>query len=114
MVIAYIAFAVFDTQERSATESLILRNTTHTGPVRGLDFNPIQSSLLASGAIGGEVRVVCIGSYNLSLAFLDFYLGSQRPQQTLFPNARSTDHQTRRDNVSGVESTSTVCSRRGQ
>jgi len=40
-----------------ASESLILRNTIHTGPVRGLDFNPIQSNLLASGGIGGEVYI---------------------------------------------------------
>lgn len=40
----------------SVCESLILRNTSHTGPVRGLDFNPIQTNLLASGAINGEVR----------------------------------------------------------
>ncbi|KAF9527633.1 hypothetical protein CPB83DRAFT_815128 [Crepidotus variabilis] len=39
------------------TDSLILRNTTHTGPVRGLDFNPIQGNLLASGGIGGEVYI---------------------------------------------------------
>ena len=41
----------------STSQSLILRNTTHTGPVRGLDFNPIQTNLLASGGINGEVRV---------------------------------------------------------
>ncbi|KAF9460284.1 hypothetical protein BDZ94DRAFT_1223438 [Collybia nuda] len=40
-----------------ASESLILRNTTHTGPVRGLDFNPIQTSLLASGGVNGEVYI---------------------------------------------------------
>ncbi|KAF8168890.1 hypothetical protein BJ912DRAFT_1048573 [Pholiota molesta] len=40
-----------------ASDSLILRNTTHTGPVRGLDFNPLQTSLLASGAVGGEVYI---------------------------------------------------------
>ncbi|KAG1730307.1 hypothetical protein EDB19DRAFT_1740751 [Suillus lakei] len=39
------------------SESLILRNTTHTGPVRGLDFNPIQTNLLSSGAINGEVYI---------------------------------------------------------
>jgi protein transport protein SEC31 len=39
------------------SESLILRNTSHTGPVRGLDFNPIQTNLLASGAINGEVYI---------------------------------------------------------
>ncbi|RXW21982.1 hypothetical protein EST38_g3860 [Candolleomyces aberdarensis] len=41
-----------------ASSSLILRNpTAHTGPVRGLDFNPIQNSLLASGGVGGEVYI---------------------------------------------------------
>lgn len=44
----------------SVSESLILRNTTHTGPVRGLDFNPIQTNLLASGGINGEVRQIRI------------------------------------------------------
>ncbi|OAX38742.1 hypothetical protein K503DRAFT_137102 [Rhizopogon vinicolor AM-OR11-026] len=39
------------------SESLILRNTSHTGPVRGLDFNPIQTNLLSSGAVSGEVYI---------------------------------------------------------
>ncbi|PCH44664.1 hypothetical protein WOLCODRAFT_26929 [Wolfiporia cocos MD-104 SS10] len=39
------------------TESLILRNKTHTGPVRGLDFNPIQTNLFSSGAINGEIYI---------------------------------------------------------
>ncbi|TBU47884.1 hypothetical protein BD309DRAFT_950771 [Dichomitus squalens] len=38
-------------------ESLILRNKTHTGPVRGLDFNPIQTNLFSSGAVNGEIYV---------------------------------------------------------
>lgn len=42
----------------STAESLILRNNTHTGPVRGLDFNPIQTNLLASGGVAGEVREI--------------------------------------------------------
>ncbi|KAL0062586.1 protein transport protein S31 [Marasmius tenuissimus] len=41
----------------SATDSVILRNTQHTGPVRALDFNPIQTSLLSSGGVGGEVYI---------------------------------------------------------
>ncbi|KAI5121114.1 hypothetical protein M0805_002787 [Coniferiporia weirii] len=40
-----------------AVESLILRNTTHQGSVRGLDFNPIQTNLLSSGAVNGEIYV---------------------------------------------------------
>ncbi|KAI0088959.1 hypothetical protein BDY19DRAFT_947002 [Irpex rosettiformis] len=39
------------------SESLILRNKTHTGPVRGLDFNPIQTNLFASGAVNGEIYI---------------------------------------------------------
>jgi protein transport protein SEC31 len=47
------------TYNASPSESLILRNTTHTGPVRGLDFNPLQTSLLSSGAIKGEASIRC-------------------------------------------------------
>ncbi|KAI0674665.1 hypothetical protein C8Q78DRAFT_989533 [Trametes maxima] len=39
------------------SESLILRNKTHTGPIRGLDFNPIQTNLFSSGAVNGEIYV---------------------------------------------------------
>ncbi|KAI0747191.1 hypothetical protein C8Q80DRAFT_1179960 [Daedaleopsis nitida] len=39
------------------SESLLLRNKTHTGPVRGLDFNPIQTNLFSSGAVNGEIYV---------------------------------------------------------
>ncbi|KIJ63089.1 hypothetical protein HYDPIDRAFT_182419 [Hydnomerulius pinastri MD-312] len=44
-------------EHADTSESLILRNTSHTGPVRGLDFNPIQTNLLSSGAINGEVYI---------------------------------------------------------
>ncbi|KAK0467632.1 hypothetical protein IW261DRAFT_1573805 [Armillaria novae-zelandiae] len=40
-----------------SSESLILRNTNHTGPVRALDFNPLQTHLLLSGAVNGEVCI---------------------------------------------------------
>jgi protein transport protein SEC31 len=33
----------------------VFKNEVHTGPVRGLDFNPKQQNLLASGAINAEV-----------------------------------------------------------
>ncbi|TFY55456.1 hypothetical protein EVG20_g9311, partial [Dentipellis fragilis] len=39
------------------TESLILKNDTHTGPIRGLDFNPIQTSLFSSGGVNGEIYI---------------------------------------------------------
>ncbi|KAJ8502017.1 hypothetical protein ONZ45_g11925 [Pleurotus djamor] len=38
-------------------ESLIQRNSTHTGPIRGLDFNPVAPNLLSSGGVNGEVYV---------------------------------------------------------
>lgn len=41
----------------SPSEALIFKNSTHTGPIRGLDFNPIQSTLFASGGINGEVYI---------------------------------------------------------
>lgn len=37
-------------------ESLIFKNEQHTGPVRGLDWNPIQKNLILSGAVNAEVR----------------------------------------------------------
>ena len=41
----------------SSTSSLIVRNATHTGPVRALGANPIQTNLLSSGATNGEVFI---------------------------------------------------------
>lgn len=35
----------------------LLRNTTHTGPIKGLDFNSINSHLLGSGGPSGEIYV---------------------------------------------------------
>ena len=61
----------------SVSESLILRNTSHTGPVRGLDFNPIQTSLLSSGAINGEVWRFPSANNSPPNTFVGLYLGSQ-------------------------------------
>ncbi len=44
---------------------LVLRTSNHSGPVRGLHFNPKDTHLLASGATDGEVFI-----YNI-----DFHLG---------------------------------------
>ncbi|KAK0467509.1 WD40-repeat-containing domain protein [Armillaria novae-zelandiae] len=41
----------------SSSESLILRNNNHTGPVRALDFNPLHTHLFSSGAVNGEVWI---------------------------------------------------------
>ncbi|TPX44564.1 hypothetical protein SeLEV6574_g04428 [Synchytrium endobioticum] len=38
-------------------DPLILQTAAHTGPVRGLDFNPSQPNLLASAATDGEIFV---------------------------------------------------------
>ncbi|KAJ9120137.1 hypothetical protein QFC22_003035 [Naganishia vaughanmartiniae] len=40
-----------------ASASLLFKNETHTGPVRGLDFNPITKNLLASGSVNAEIKV---------------------------------------------------------
>ncbi|THU90265.1 hypothetical protein K435DRAFT_802135 [Dendrothele bispora CBS 962.96] len=50
-----------------AAESLILRNTQHTGPVPTLDFNPAQSNLLASGdetdSLFGDIDLASVTKY---------------------------------------------------
>ncbi|KAJ7630331.1 hypothetical protein FB45DRAFT_915213 [Roridomyces roridus] len=60
----------------SADDALIMRNSTHTGPIRGLDFNPIQTNLIASGAVSGEVYI--------------WDLNSPAKPYTPTPGARST------------------------
>ncbi|RIB13203.1 hypothetical protein C2G38_2003608 [Gigaspora rosea] len=40
-----------------AEKALLLRNTAHSGNVRGLQFNPIQNNLLASAATNGEIFI---------------------------------------------------------
>ncbi|KAJ7139389.1 hypothetical protein C8R44DRAFT_693828 [Mycena epipterygia] len=59
-----------------ADDALIMRNSTHTGPIRGLDFNPIQTTLIASGAVSGEVYI--------------WDLNSPAKPYTPTPGARST------------------------
>jgi protein transport protein SEC31 len=41
----------------SQEESLIMNNTTHTGQIRGLDFNRFQSNLLASAGSNNEIYI---------------------------------------------------------
>ncbi|KAJ3413614.1 protein transport protein S31 [Chytridiales sp. JEL 0842] len=38
-------------------ETLLMKNNSHKGPVRGLDFNPVDVKFLASGATDGEVFI---------------------------------------------------------
>jgi protein transport protein SEC31 len=40
------------------SNGLVLRANNHSGPVRGLHFNPKDKNLLASGATDGEVFCV--------------------------------------------------------
>ena len=42
----------------SAVASIILRNTTYQGSVRGLDFNPNQITSLLSSAVNSEVSTM--------------------------------------------------------
>jgi len=40
--------------------ALLMRHSMHSGPVRGLDFNPFQGNLLASSSSDGEVIIFII------------------------------------------------------
>lgn len=42
---------------KSASDAQVLKNSIHTGPVRGLDFNANQQNLLATGAVNGEIYI---------------------------------------------------------
>ncbi|EIW71064.1 hypothetical protein TREMEDRAFT_28108 [Tremella mesenterica DSM 1558] len=41
----------------AAEESRIFSSDRHTGPVRGLDFNPIQKNLLLTGSVNAELYI---------------------------------------------------------
>ncbi|KAG9122073.1 protein transport protein S31 [Ceratobasidium sp. 392] len=45
------------THETDISSARLLQNSTHTGPVRALHFNPLQHSLLASGGTGSELYI---------------------------------------------------------
>ncbi|CAE6433362.1 unnamed protein product [Rhizoctonia solani] len=45
------------THETDVSSARLLQNNTHTGPVRALHFNPLQTSLLASGSVGSELYI---------------------------------------------------------
>lgn len=42
---------------QGSEKALVSKMTNHNGPVKGLDFNPIKTNLLASGASKGEVFI---------------------------------------------------------
>ncbi|KAK8847643.1 hypothetical protein IAR55_005502 [Kwoniella newhampshirensis] len=48
----------------SADEARFFRSDKHTGPVRGLDFNPIQKNLMLSGAVNAELFIYDLNSPN--------------------------------------------------
>jgi hypothetical protein len=64
--------------DESADESRIYTSHKHTGPVRGLDFNPIQKNLLASGAVNAEVSFHNLGRPKL---ITDLHLRPKQPNQ---------------------------------
>jgi len=85
--------------DESADESRIYTSHKHTGPVRGLDFNPIQKNLLASGAVNAEV------SHSLYLnnqLIPDLHLRPKQPYQRP-RHSRTGIQQTRRNHISTVE-----------
>ncbi|KAG9080130.1 protein transport protein S31, partial [Ceratobasidium sp. 370] len=45
------------THETDVSSARLLQNSTHTGPVRALHFNPLQHSLLASGGTSSELYI---------------------------------------------------------
>ena len=65
-----------DKADASADESRIYTSHKHTGPVRGLDFNPIQKNLLASGAVNAEVSSPELGRSKLTI---DLHLRPEQP-----------------------------------
>ncbi|KAJ1341698.1 hypothetical protein BSLG_003719 [Batrachochytrium salamandrivorans] len=42
---------------KTGNDALLTRHSVHGGPVRGLDFNPLHTNLLASGATDGEISI---------------------------------------------------------
>ena len=85
--------------DESADESRIYTSHKHTGPVRGLDFNPIQKNLLASGAVNAEVSSLAL---NRSKLMTDLHLRPKQPYQRprhTWPSIQ----QARRDHISAME-----------
>ena len=44
-----------------------MKEKSHDGPVRGLDFNAVAKNLLASGATNGQVSVGLKGTFSIDL-----------------------------------------------
>jgi hypothetical protein len=61
-----------------------MKNKSHDGPVRGLDFNPVAKNLLASGATNGQVSVGLKG-------FLYIFQGTLRVPNDLYSCAHLSD-----------------------
>ncbi|MCO5584315.1 hypothetical protein L7F22_038239 [Adiantum nelumboides] len=77
-------------------DSKVISNTLHTGPVRGLHFNPKQSNLLASGGVSGEVCIPSISVYWIVsvaddvFALQVFIWNMETPTKPYSPGAKST------------------------
>jgi hypothetical protein len=85
--------------DKSADESRIYTSHKHTGPVRGLDFNPIQKNLLASGAVNAEVSPPELGRSKLTI---DLHLRPKQPYQRP-RHTRPSIQQARRDHIPAME-----------
>ncbi|WVF69534.1 hypothetical protein IAT40_004312 [Kwoniella sp. CBS 6097] len=48
----------------SADDARIFKSEKHTGPVRGLDFNPIQKNLFLTGAVNAELYIYDLNNPN--------------------------------------------------
>jgi len=79
----------------SASEFLLLRKTIHTGPVRGLDFNPLQTNLLSSGATNGEVSSRRLCNWSMLTPFR-FISGISRTPASHTPLVLAARSSTRR------------------
>ncbi|ORX35923.1 hypothetical protein BD324DRAFT_629551 [Kockovaella imperatae] len=58
--------SVFDPEKimNGSEDARLFSNNKHTGPVRGLDLNPIQKNLLLTGAIKGELFIFDLNNPN--------------------------------------------------
>lgn len=52
-------FILFFLNRLNSDDVLFSRQTNHSGPVRGLHFNPFQQNLLSSASSNGEVQYTC-------------------------------------------------------
>ena len=68
----------------------MLQQNMHAGQVRGLDFNPLQHNLLASGATDGEVHMMHAINCNRYSPYPQIFIWDlTNPTKPYSPGARS-------------------------